>query len=72
MIYLRTFIILSILSMASCPKGAPLATMPIGKAGAVNAALLAAEIISTFDDKTRFNLSKWKRKQTKSVKIKPK
>ena len=46
--------------------------MPIGKAGAVNAALLAAEIISTFDDKTRFNLSKWKRKQTKSVKIKPK
>ena len=62
----------SILSMASCPSGAPLATMPIGKAGAVNAALFAAEIISTFDDKVKFNLSKWKRKQTKSIKIKPK
>ena len=62
----------SLLSLNCCPSGCPLATMPIGKAGAVNAALFAAEIIATFDDKIRFNLSKWKRKQTKSVKIKPK
>ena len=68
----KLFGIDSILSMASCPKGAPLATMPIGKVGAVNAALFAAEIIGTFDDKVKFNLSKWRRKQTKSVKIKPK
>ena len=62
----------SLLSLNCCPSGCPLATMPIGKAGAVNAALFAAEIIATFDDKIKFNLSKWKRKQTKSVKIKPK
>ena len=62
----------SLLSLNCCPSGCPLATMPIGEAGAVNAALFAAEIIATFDDKIKFNLSKWKRKQTKSVKIKPK
>ena len=62
----------SLLSLNCCPSGCPLATMPIGEAGAVNAALFAAEIIGTFDDKVKFNLSKWKRKQTKSVKIKPK
>ncbi len=62
----------SILSMACCPSGAPLATMPIGKAGAVNAALFAAEIIGTFDPKIKANVLRWKSKQTNSIKKKPK
>jgi len=60
----------SILSMAMCPQGCPLATMPIGKAGAVNAALFAAEIIGTFDSKIKAKVLRWKRNQTLSVKKK--
>ena len=60
----------SILSMAMCPQGCPLATMPIGKAGAVNAALFAAEIIGTFDTKIKANVLRWKRNQTLSAKKK--
>ena len=60
----------SLLSLNCCPEGAPLATMPIGDAGAVNAALFAAEIIGTFDPKIRANVLRWKKKQTKSVKKK--
>ena len=62
----------SLLSTVQMPSDIPVGTLAIGKAGAVNAALFAAEIIGTFDDKVKFNLSKWKRKQTKSIKIKPK
>ena len=62
----------SILSMCMCPQGCPLATMPIGKAGAINAALFAAEIIGTFDHKVKANVLRWKRNQTQSVKKRPK
>ena len=60
----------SLLSLNCCPSGCPLATMPIGEAGAVNAALFAAEIIGTFDPKIKNNVMRWRSKQTKSVKKK--
>ncbi|WP_252314921.1 5-(carboxyamino)imidazole ribonucleotide mutase [Sinobaca sp. H24] len=39
----------SLLSIAQMPGGVPVATVAIGKAGAVNAGLLAAQILSAFD-----------------------
>ena len=62
----------SLLSIAQMPKGIPVGTVAIGKDGAVNAALYAASIISTFDKSVKNNLNKWRSKQSKSVKKKPK
>tara|TARA_B100000945_G_C20191562_1_gene507121 strand:+ start:181 stop:675 length:495 start_codon:yes stop_codon:yes gene_type:complete len=62
----------SILSIAQMPKGIPVATVAIGIDGAINAALLAASIISISDLKVRKNLVRWRTKQTKLVKKKPK
>ena len=61
----------SLLSIAQMPKGIPVATVAIGKDGAVNAGLLAASIISISDSNIRKNLNLWRNKQTKSVKKKP-
>ena len=61
----------SLLSIAQMPKGIPVATVAIGKDGAVNAGLLAASIISIGDKNIRKNLNLWRNKQTKSVKKKP-
>ena len=47
------------------PRGIPVATVAIG--GAENAALLAAEIISTSDENIRSNLKKWRQNLTDSV-----
>ena len=58
----------SILSIAQMPKGIPVATVAIGIDGAINAALLAASIISISDLKVRKNLVRWRTKQTNSVK----
>ena len=62
----------SLLSIVQMPKGIPVATVAIGKDGAINSALLAASIISNFDTKIKNNLNKWRSKQSKSVKKKPK
>ena len=62
----------SLLSIAQMPKGIPVGTVAIGKNGAINAGLFAASIISNFDNKIKNNLNKWRTKQTKSVKNKPK
>tara|TARA_Y100000992_G_scaffold220991_1_gene153190 strand:- start:322 stop:816 length:495 start_codon:yes stop_codon:yes gene_type:complete len=61
----------SLLSIAQMPKGIPVGTVAIGKDGAINAALLAASIISISDELTRKNLILWRNKQTNSVKKKP-
>ena len=61
----------SLLSIAQMPKGIPVATVAIGKDGAINAGLLAASIISVSDKSIRKNLNLWRKKQTKSVKKKP-
>jgi len=62
----------SLLSIAQMPKGIPVGTVAIGKNGAINAGLYAASIISNFDSKIKYNLNKWRSKQSKSVKKKPK
>ena len=61
----------SLLSIAQMPKGIPVATVAIGKDGAINAALLAASILSNSNLKIAKKLSDWRSKQTKSVKKKP-
>ena len=61
----------SVLSIVQMPKGIPVATVAIGKDGAINAGLLAASILSIFNIKIRKNLIKWRSSQTKSVKKKP-
>ena len=61
----------SLLSIAQMPKGIPVGTVAIGDDGAINAALLAASIIALSDKKVKKNLSKWRTKQSTSVKKKP-
>ncbi len=62
----------SLLSIAQMPAGIPVGTLAIGTAGAKNAALLAAAIISTSDDKVATRLDQFRNKQTQSIAIKPK
>jgi 5-(carboxyamino)imidazole ribonucleotide mutase len=53
------------------PKGIPVGTVAIGKDGAINAALLAASIIALNDNQVKSKLNLWRKKQTRSVKKKP-
>jgi len=62
----------SLLSIAQMPKGVPVGTVAIGKDGAINAALLAASIISLNNKKIKKNLNHWRNNQSRSVKKKPK
>jgi 5-(carboxyamino)imidazole ribonucleotide mutase len=57
----------SLLSIAQMPGGIPVGTLAIGSAGAKNAALLAASIIATSDEKIRQSLQKFRQKQTETV-----
>ena len=61
----------SLLSIAQMPKGIPVATVAIGKDGAINSGLLAASILSITSPDVKKNLIKWRNNQTKSVKKKP-
>ena len=61
----------SLLSIVQMPKGIPVATVSIGKTGAKNAAILAAEILSLQDEQIRKKLSSWKRSMTNNVPYKP-
>ena len=62
----------SLLSIAQMPKGIPVGTFAIGKDGAINAALLAASIISLNNKNIKKNLNRWRKNQSRSVKKKPK
>ena len=62
----------SLLSIAQMPKGIPVGTLAIGEDGAINAALLAASIISIVDNKVKKKLKQFRLTQTRSVKKKPK
>ena len=62
----------SLLSIVQMPAGIPVGTLAIGKAGAVNAALLAASVISLQDPKVHVALDAWRKKQTTSVAETPK
>lgn len=57
----------SLLSIAQMPAGIPVGSMAIGKAGAINAALLAAAILAIADEKTAKALERYRRKQTDAV-----
>ena len=57
----------SLLSIVQMPGGVPVATMSIGKAGAINAAIYAAKILSLSSDIIKKNLSEWLINQTKNV-----
>ncbi len=56
----------SLLSIVQMPGGIPVATLAIGTAGAKNAALLAARILSLGDDVLRERLRAWAEKQTET------
>ena len=57
----------SLLSIVQMPKGIPVGTLAIGAAGASNAALLAASILSINDIATANALNEWREIQTSSV-----
>jgi 5-(carboxyamino)imidazole ribonucleotide mutase len=61
----------SLLSINQMPAGIPVGTLAVGKAGAINAALLAASILALTDKTLARKLEKFRAKQTKSVKKKP-
>jgi 5-(carboxyamino)imidazole ribonucleotide mutase len=61
----------SLLSIAQMPKGIPVGTLAIGEDGAINAALLAASILSNNNQKIKNKLKRWRLSQTKSVKKNP-
>ena len=57
----------SLLSINQMPKGIPVATVAIGKSGAINAALLAASILGNKYDNIKKELNKFRSRQSKAV-----
>jgi 5-(carboxyamino)imidazole ribonucleotide mutase len=57
----------SLLSIVQMPAGVPVGTLAIGRAGAVNAALLAAAILANSDDALAGRLEAYREEQTRSV-----
>ncbi len=57
----------SLLSIVQMPAGVPVGTLAIGRAGAVNAALLAAAILARGDEGIRERLAAYRAEQTRSV-----
>jgi 5-(carboxyamino)imidazole ribonucleotide mutase len=57
----------ALLSMVQMPRGVPVATLAVGKAGAVNAALFAAAILGLADDAIRVKLIEYRREQSDRV-----
>lgn len=57
----------SLLSMAQMPGGIPVGTLAVGKAGAKNAALLAAAILALSDDGIAKKLDSFRKKQNETV-----
>ena len=61
----------SLLSIVQMPGGVPVATMSIGKAGAINAAVYAAKILSLSNTEIDTKLSNWLSYQTDNVPLTP-
>ena len=57
----------SLLSIVQMPGGIPVGTLAIGKAGAINAGLLAASILAGSDEALAARLQDWRRRQTETV-----
>ena len=61
----------SLLSIVQMPAGIPVGTLAIGKAGAVNAALLSAAVLALSDDALAARLDAWRQAQSDKVAIHP-
>jgi 5-(carboxyamino)imidazole ribonucleotide mutase len=57
----------SLLSIVQMPGGVPVGTLAIGKAGAINAALLAAAMLATTDAALARRLQEWRANQTATI-----
>jgi 5-(carboxyamino)imidazole ribonucleotide mutase len=57
----------SLLSIAQMPGGVPVGTLAIGKAGAINAALLAGAVLALHDEAIDAALQDWRARQTAAV-----
>jgi len=62
----------SLLSTVQMPAGVPVATVSIGKAGAINAAILAVEIIGVASEKNHKKLQAYKKELVKKIEAKNK
>ena len=61
----------SLLSIVQMPAGIPVGTLAIGRAGAVNAALLAAAVLALMDEALAERLDAWRERQSRSVAERP-
>jgi 5-(carboxyamino)imidazole ribonucleotide mutase len=61
----------SLYSIVQMPAGVPVGTLAIGKAGAINAALLAASVLALADAALAGRLAEWRARQTASVAERP-
>ena len=61
----------SLLSIVQMPAGIPVGTLAIGRAGAVNAALLAASIVGNHNKAVRDALNEYRKNQTETVLANP-
>jgi 5-(carboxyamino)imidazole ribonucleotide mutase len=61
----------SLYSIVQMPAGIPVGTLAIGKAGAINAALLAASVLALNDTALAGRLAVWRQQQTDAVKERP-
>jgi len=61
----------SLYSIVQMPAGVPVGTLAIGKAGAINAALLAASVLALSDPALAERLAAWRREQTEAVAERP-
>lgn len=61
----------SLLSIVQMPAGIPVGTLAIGKAGAINAALLAAAVLAATDEALAERLDAWRAAQTAAIAERP-
>ena len=61
----------SLLSMCQMPGGIPVGVLAIGRAGAINAALLSAAVLALSDGKIAKSVDRFRANQTKAVPVKP-
>jgi 5-(carboxyamino)imidazole ribonucleotide mutase len=61
----------SLYSIVQMPAGVPVGTLAIGKAGAINAALLAASVLALADPPLAQRLAAWRKQQTDDVAERP-
>jgi 5-(carboxyamino)imidazole ribonucleotide mutase len=61
----------SLYSIVQMPPGVPVGTLAIGRAGAINAALLAASVLALADAALAARLEAWRKRQTEAIADRP-